>query len=138
MLRKGLKYTTIGFYTGFVIQSVILNKGKGYLSVSSERRISKRITAGYNAEIMYEGGVYPGVIDNLSGTGACLTTFPITSPVEFKTATNIDIKFQAPNGDTIDIACSIAWAYKVSPRSLTYRLGLAMKNADWDENSVFL
>ena len=103
-----------------------------------EKRRAQRITAGFKTEIIYNGVRYPGVIENISASGASVLTDPIDSEVEFVAYEATELKFEAPSGDEVTLECTIMWSSPIPPHNARYRIGLELVGRPWDKISFFL
>jgi hypothetical protein len=103
-----------------------------------ERRQYKRIIVGFEAEILYEGKNYSGVIENLSESGISILTAPMQTEVDFKPGTSIEIKFQPPTGESPVLHCKIKWSYKISPHNLRSKIGMEIIDPPWEKSSFFI
>ena len=103
-----------------------------------EKRSAKRITAGFKADIIYNGVRYKGVIENISASGASLLTDPIDTEVEFVAYEAIDLKFEAPSGDEVTLECTIVWSSPIPPHNVRHRIGIELVGRPWDKISFFL
>ncbi len=101
-------------------------------------RRSKRIIAGYKAEITYYDKCYIGLIENLSETGANIITDLMHNTVDFRPGETMSIKIQAPAGEPLIITCMIKWSNRILPHNLRNRMGLEILNPPWDKSNYFL
>ncbi|UCD35382.1 MAG: PilZ domain-containing protein [Nitrospiraceae bacterium] len=100
-----------------------------------ERRSSDRIAAGYHATILRGSGQHPGVVENLSGGGLCLSTrtgepFPGCAPAE-----KIIVAIEPPSGEMFRLDCSVRWSQKTLPRNARTLIGAEIINPSWDKTS---
>ncbi len=103
-----------------------------------ERRNFDRINGGFEAEVIYEGRSYKGIIEDLSETGVRISTLPAEIEVDFVPGSFIDLKFQPHPGETLVLNCRIKWAEKVSPHGLKYAIGMEVIDPPWKESNSFL
>lgn len=91
-----------------------------------ERRRSKRATANLNADFITNGKTYAGLIENLGEDGICITTDPTDTAKDFTPGTRIELKFQIPSGEIINLSCVIIWLHtlKIQSQGLTNSMGL--------------
>ncbi len=103
-----------------------------------DKRSSKRVSAGYKAEILYGNNIYSGIIENLSASGVRVLTDPIESEVDFRSYDLTELKFKSPNGDDVTIECTIMWSSPIPPHNIRYRIGMELVGRPWDKISFFL
>ncbi|GBE04154.1 PilZ domain protein [bacterium BMS3Abin09] len=103
-----------------------------------KKRIAKRITAGYKAEITYEGITYHGVVENLSETGASITLVIQEKERDFIPGKALKLKFEIQPGETLDLNCTIKWSTKLPPHGLINGIGVVIIDPPWKESSNFL
>ncbi|GBD96555.1 PilZ domain protein [bacterium BMS3Abin06] len=103
-----------------------------------EKRDARRITAGYNARIIYSTTSYDGIIDNLSETGANIITFPVESSLDFRPGESIDLKFEAPSGEVLNLQCKIKWSSKIHPHKVKNSIGMKIIDPQWEKTACFL
>ncbi len=103
-----------------------------------EKRNSKRIFIGFDAEIIYEGSSYTAVIDNLSENGVSVITVPAKTELDFTPGATLKLKFQSHPGETLILHCKVKWSRKIPPHGLTHRIGLEIKDPPWDKSNYFL
>ncbi|GBE41761.1 MAG TPA: PilZ domain-containing protein [Nitrospirae bacterium] len=104
----------------------------------SERRRDKRHPANVRTEILYNGRVYGGVIENLSASGAGIVTDQLEKEVDFVQYDTLELKFRSTAGEEFHIKCTIMWASYITPQNLRYRIGLELVGKHWDAISQFL
>ena len=85
-----------------------------------EKRHNKRKPGIFKAEIISGGKSYSGVIKNLSESGAFVEIVPTEIVKDFIPGTKLEVKFQLPSGDNVNIGCEVVWLYskKFSPDGL--------------------
>ncbi len=103
-----------------------------------DKRNVDRINGGFEAELIYEGRSYKGIIEDLSETGVNVTTFPADIEVDFIPGTSADLKFQPHPGETLVLNCRIKWSDKISPHGLKHRIGMEVIDPPWKDSSSFL
>ena len=103
-----------------------------------ERRAVKRHPANVRAEILYNGRVYGGVIENLSASGAGILTDLLKSEVDFVQYDPLELTFRSPSGEAFHIKCTIMWADYISRDNLRYRIGLELIGRPWEAIAQFL
>ncbi|MBI5409346.1 MAG: PilZ domain-containing protein [Nitrospirae bacterium] len=103
-----------------------------------EKRKSRRIVAGYKAEIIYEGKSYEGIVDDLSEAGVGVVIPPSNNPPDIPPGAALVLEFQPVSGETLNLQCRVRWSYKVPPHNLTLKMGLEILNPPWDKSGSFL
>ena len=103
-----------------------------------EKRDARRIIAGYNAGIIYSTARYQGIIDNLSETGVNIITFPVESAVDFRPGESVDLKFEAPSGEVLNLQCKIRWSSKIHPHNIKHTVGMKIIDPQWEKTVCFL
>lgn len=103
-----------------------------------ERRAEKRHPANVRTKILYNGHIYPGVIENLSASGAGILTDPLKKEVAFIQYDPLELKFQSPSGETFNIKCTIMWVSYIPPDNVRCRIGLELVDRPWNAISQFL
>ncbi len=103
-----------------------------------EKRNVDRIKGGFEAEVIYEGCSYKGILEDLSETGVRFTTLPAEIEVDFIPGSSVDLKFQPHPGETLVLNCRIKWADKISPRGLKHRIGMEVIDPPWKDSNSFL
>ena len=88
-----------------------------------EKQRRKRITVNVHAELIVEGKIYAGVIENISECGICvsasLSEFAMIIP-----GTRLDIKF-ASAGNQINLQCTVIWVLmNKTAKGLRYKMGM--------------
>ncbi len=88
------------------------------------RRCSNRIPVKFEAELISNGIRYDGVIENLSEDCIYIRTLPKKTAVDFPPETTLELEFQLPSGETLNLHCKVIWSNKTTPNGLTNNLGL--------------
>ena len=103
-----------------------------------EKRDAIRITAGYKAVIIYSAASYDGIVDNLSETGANIITCPAEGYPDFIPGDSIELKFEAPSGEVLNLQCKIKWSRKIHPHKARNSIGMRIIDPQWEETACFL
>ncbi len=103
-----------------------------------DKRVAKRITAGYKAEITFEGKTYQGVIENLSETGASITIVSQEKDLGLTPGKELKLKFEMQPDEILTLNCTIRWSTKLPPHGLINGIGLEIADPPWDESISFL
>ena len=103
-----------------------------------EKRRFERISGCFDAEIIYKGKAFRGIIDNLSENGAQALTIPGEIKIDFIPGSILDLKFQPCPGETLVLNCRIKWSKKVLPHGLKYKIGLEVLDPPWDKSNCSL
>jgi hypothetical protein len=88
------------------------------------RRRSNRIPVEFEAELTSNGIRYEVVIENLSEDCIYIGPFPKKTTVDFPTGTTLELEFQLPSGETLNLHCKVIWSNKTTPNGLTNNLAL--------------
>ena len=102
-----------------------------------ERRNEARHPANVRAEILYNGHVYYGIIENLSASGAGIVTDQLDKEVDFVQYDTLELKFESPSKEVFNIKCTIMWADYITRENLRYRIGLELVGRPWDAIAQF-
>jgi len=103
-----------------------------------ERRRATRITGGYKVELISEGAVYTGEVENLSEDGVSVLLFPTTIPVKFEQDKLYEMKFYSFSKEALNFQCRVKWITKDSSHGLTWRVGMELVDPPWDKSNYFL
>jgi hypothetical protein len=103
-----------------------------------DKRETRRITAGYKAEITFDNKTYQGIIENLSETGASVTVVIKEAGIDFQPGKALDLKFEMQPGETLLLHCKIVWSSKLPPQGLINGIGLEIIDPPWNESSSFI
>ena len=103
-----------------------------------EQRTNKRGPANFRTEIIYNGQLYHGVIDNLSASGARIVTDQIDNAVDFHQYDPVALQFKSASGEEFNIKCTIMWADYIPPQNVRCRIGLELIGKPWDAIAQFL
>ena len=104
---------------------------------SLERRENKRPQSNVRTEILYNGHVYYGIIENLSASGVGIVTDLLEQEVAFKQYDTLVLKFESPSKEVFNIKCTIMWADYITRENLRYRIGLELIGRPWDAIAQF-
>jgi hypothetical protein len=75
-----------------------------------ERRHSQRVPVSLEAQIISDGKVYSGVIDNISEDGMeYLVTSFIKADKDFTSEKRVEMNFRAPSGEAVNLHCEVKW-----------------------------
>ena len=81
-----------------------------------EKRHNKRKPGIFKAEIISGGKSYSGVIKNLSEGGAFVEIVPTEIVKDFIPGTKLEVKFQLPSGEILNLHYEVRWLYsKILP-----------------------
>ena len=103
-----------------------------------DNRGAKRITAGYKTEIIYGNKSYPGVIENISASGANVLTDQLEPGMNFVPDDPIELKFDSPAGKTVILKCKVMWSTKIPPHDIRHRIGMEIDELPWANVGEFL
>jgi hypothetical protein len=102
-----------------------------------EKRSSERVTGKYRTEVIYRNNSYPGVIENISWSGANVLTDLLSPEINFLPDESLDLKFVSPEGETVILKCIIIWSSKISPENDRHRIGLQLLERPSKEIAFF-
>ena len=88
-----------------------------------ERRGSKRTTVNLKAGRISCTGNCSVFIENLSERGIYIITAPSMN-TEYVPGSELDLKLELSNGETVSLNCNVKWAYDSSPEDMTSSVGL--------------
>jgi hypothetical protein len=106
--------------------------------MSKKDRVTKRITAGYKAEITFEDKTYQGVIENLSETGASITIVSQEKELSFIPGKKLKFEFEIQPGEKLVLDCIIRWSAKLPPHGIINGIGVEIMDPPWEQCSSFL
>jgi hypothetical protein len=93
-----------------------------------ERRRFRRKIVSLKAELISGGVSYLGVIENLSEEGIYMRIAPTKNAIDFVPGTKVELRFQPSSEETLNLPCSVKWAYKTPPHGLTTSIGMEIIN----------
>ena len=102
-----------------------------------ERRKDGRHPADVRTEILYNGHLYYGIIENLSASGAGIVTDLLEHEVDFVQYDTLELKFESPSKEVFNIKCTIMWAEYITRENLRYRMGLELVGRPWNAIAQF-
>ena len=94
-----------------------------------EARHSKRVIINFPAEIICRDKRYAGSIENLSPKGAYVLTAPVRDLRDFAANSLLELRFQFPSGEKLNLHCRIKWSYVTPPHGYTYSIGVEILDA---------
>lgn len=90
-----------------------------------ERRLSQRIPVTLDAYFSSGGKTYTGLIENVSREGVeYLMVSSIQATKDFKPEKMIELYFQIPSGQTLNLNCEVKWLLKASQNDKLLTLGM--------------
>ncbi len=89
-----------------------------------EKRIHKRKIVAYKVEVLADGISYAGIVENISEKGLYMIANPSKTSIDFTSGTKLELKFQLPSGESLNLPCQVKWSYKTPPHGLTYSMGM--------------
>jgi len=89
-----------------------------------ERRF-KRIIVNIQAELLSVEKSMAVFIENLSEDGLYVTA-PVISSFAFMTDMPVEIRFELPEGERLDLHCLVKWTYRTPPHGLTNSVGMTI------------
>lgn len=106
--------------------------------MGKDKRLARRITAGYKAEIIFEGKAYQGIIENLSETGASITIVSQDKELSFTSGKKLKLNFEMQTGEICTLNCFIRWSAKLPPHGIINGIGLEIIDPPWNQCHGFL
>ena len=103
-----------------------------------DKRRFKRISVGYNTEIILHGISYAGVIEDLSHLGVNVIIAPSKTPFDLTPDETLEIKFQPVIKEILNFHGRVKWLYKTPRHYLTTRIGMEIINPPWDSSYHFV
>ncbi len=105
-----------------------------------ERRQSKSIFLGFDAEIISGAKSYSGIISNLSenGVNVYVETGHCDSSLDCTPGTALQLKFQPISKETLYLQGTVVWSQKTLPHGLTSNIGIKIMEPPWDKSVNFL
>ncbi len=76
-----------------------------------DKRHNERKDVSLEAELVFGGKSYTGVIRNISECGIFVKTSLTKTAIDFLPTTILDLKFRIPSKETINLQCEIIWLY---------------------------
>jgi hypothetical protein len=102
-----------------------------------EKRANQRLPYRLDAKIISEGKTYDGTIENVSQGGMeYLMTSLVEAPKDVIPDKVIDVNFQAPSGETVNVTCRVKWYLEVDPNNRTLMLGMEILNPHRSYNEL--
>jgi len=75
-------------------------------------------------ELLADGISYVGIVENISKKGLYIIVNPLKTLIDFTSRTKLELKFQLPSGESLNLPCQVKWSYKTPPHGLTYSMGM--------------
>ena len=92
--------------------------------ITQERRSSERVPTGFKAELILNEKIYEVSIENLSKNSLKVRTVTTNTAAAFLTNSELNLEFQMPSGERVNLNCMVIWSRKNSSRSLIVDLGV--------------
>ncbi len=90
-----------------------------------EKRHSKRIPVRLEAFILTDEKTYMGYIENISEDGfEYVVHSSIKTPVDFHYEKTVEIYFQIPSGEAVNMFCTVKWLSKNSSADKPLTIGI--------------
>lgn len=87
-------------------------------------RLFKRVPVNIEAEIFASRESYPAFIINISQYGVHVKVAKIEPGYYPKSEADIDLKFQLPSGETVNLYCMKKWTCKNTSNSIIENIGV--------------
>jgi hypothetical protein len=75
-------------------------------------------------ELLADGTSYVGIVENISEKGLYMIVNPSKTSIDFTSRVKLELKFQLPSGESLNLPCQVKWSYKTPPHGLTYSMGM--------------
>lgn len=106
--------------------------------MTKDKRVAKRIIAGYKAEITFEDKTYQGTIENISETGANILIVSLEEGLNFTQGKTLILKFGIQPDEILTFNCIIKWSTKLPPHGFIKTIGVEIIDPNWEECRSFL
>ncbi|MGE5893312.1 MAG: PilZ domain-containing protein [bacterium] len=103
-----------------------------------ERRSFKRIYIGLKAELIADGKLRKGVIENLSENGINIMTYSVPGENELIPEALLELNLHPDTTERLNLQCTVKWSFKNPTHGLTQNVGMEIMNPPWDESINFL
>jgi hypothetical protein len=90
-----------------------------------DARRFKRLIVNIQAELLSADKRLAVYIENLSEEGMYVTA-PVKSSFNFITDMPIEIRFELPSGEKLNLHCKVKWVYRTPPHGLTDSVGMTI------------
>ena len=90
-----------------------------------DARRFKRLIVNIQAELLSVDKRLAVFIENLSAEGLYITA-PVKSSFDFIVNMPVEIRFEFPAGEKLNLYCLVKWVYKTPPHGLTNSVGLTI------------
>ena len=104
----------------------------------SKRRQHNRIILGQRALLTSGDITLEVVIDDLSESGAGVSTYSSVPLTDFGPETLLTLNFQPTTRETLNFQCRVKWVDKFLPHGSRYRIGMEIINPSWEQSKSFL
>jgi hypothetical protein len=86
-----------------------------------EKRACERIPVSLAAKLVSGGKSYAGIIGDLSKNSIYMRSVLTKTAIDFNPETTLELKFQPPSGETLNLHCEALWLhlYKTPSHGLT-------------------
>jgi hypothetical protein len=87
-------------------------------------RQSERILKEFKAQLIFKRERYDVIIENFADNGMKVRTEPTDTEVNFLPDEIVDVEFETPSGEILNLNCRLIWSSKMSSESLIQDIGL--------------
>jgi hypothetical protein len=87
-------------------------------------RLSERVLKEFKAQLILNKERYDVVIENFADNGMKVRTEATNNNVNFLPDEIVDLEFEIPSGEMLNLNCKLIWSSKMSPDSLMQDIGL--------------
>jgi hypothetical protein len=98
---------------------------------------SPRVPVEIETEIVLsQNKKFDGLIENLSDEGVCVT-FDAHENIDFTRGSTLNLEFQPPFGEFLNLHCQIMRAHTIPPNSFSYNVGLKILETPLEYEEFF-
>jgi hypothetical protein len=87
-------------------------------------RFSERVPKELQGKLVLNRGRYDVIIENFSENGIKVRTEQTNTDINFLPDEIIDLEFEIPSGEILNLNCRVQWSSKISSDSLMQDVGL--------------
>jgi hypothetical protein len=87
-------------------------------------RLSERIRKELEAQLIVDEKKYFAIIDIFVENAIKVRTVSTETDVNFLPDERVELEFEVPSGEILNLKCKVTWSSKMSPGSLIQKIGL--------------
>jgi hypothetical protein len=87
-------------------------------------RLSERVLKEFKAQLVLNRERYDVVLENFADNGIKVRTEPTGTDINFLPDAIVDLEFEIPTGEMLNVNCKLIWSSKISSDSLIQDIGL--------------